>query len=227
MFVKVFLFVWMIPAFSGNMDDSDHVLKQHFKAHSQEDWNLFESLTAKGEWHIGPRMIYVDYQMKSPNKLAARSQKGKEALVSNQLYAGIKGLDETSKKGLAFGPDVALALSFVWPFGSPLASIEDQLTKKEDVQVDKEICHWYQQKLNKYTFDFFIRKTDKLFYKVTITDEKEVVVGTTTMKQYRKFGPYHLPSQVEVKTAELDYLLVFTDYVIGDYVTNDAFILTK
>ena len=201
---------------------NDHVLKHHFNAHSQEDWSLFESLTAKGEWHLGAKDYFVDYFIKQPNRWAAVTEEGAQRLISNSLYAGTKGLTDLPE-ATAFAAEEALALSFVWSFGSPLFEIADQLSKKGAIQMDQKPCHWYQFKEDKYTYDYFITKSDHLFYKVTISNEEGLVVASTTMAQYRKFGPYHMPSQVTVKTARLDYLMVFTDYVIGDYVSDREF----
>jgi hypothetical protein len=200
----------------------DHVLKHHFKVHNQENWDVFESLTAKGEWHIGPADYFVDYYIKQPNKWAAVGSQGNQRLISNKLYAGTSGIDEVAGTK-AFLPEEALTLSFVWNFGSPLFPIADQLEKKESVEVDQKPCHWYQYNDENFLYDFFITKSDHLFYKVSISSKDQGVIGTTTIAQYRKFGPYEMPSQVIIKTKRIDYLMVFTDYVVGDYVSDRQF----
>lgn len=211
------LFGMSMPATS-----SDHALKHHFRSHNQENWQAFESLTAKGEWHIGAADYFVRYYIKQPNKWTAIATEGQERLISNQWYAGIQGVGE-APGAVAFDKEEALALSFVWNFGSPLYPLSDQLVKKENVEVDQKPCYWYQYTGEEWVYDFFVTKSDHLFYKVTISDLEGNAVGSTTMIQYRKFGPYEMPSQVQIRTEEIDYLMVFTDYVIGDYVPNSRF----
>ena len=223
MVVRQFLLLYLISVLGGGVVPSnDHVLKHHFKMHSQDSWDVFESLTAKGEWHIGTADYFVDYYIKQPNKWTAVGTEGEEHLISNGLYAGTKGIGETSG-AIAFSPEEALALSFVWNFGSPLYPIADELIKKESVQVDQKPCNWYQYSDDKFLYDFFITKSDHLFYKVSISNADKKVIGTTTITQYRKFGPYEMPSQVMIKTENIEYLMVFTDYVIGDYVPDSRF----
>lgn len=215
-----YLLIW--GPVEANSLSNDHVLKHHFKMHSQENWDAFESLTAKGEWHIGATDYLVDFYIKQPNKWTAVETDGNRQLISNKLYAGTRGLSETMN-AVAFSPEEAIALSYVWNFGSPLYRIADALEKKETVEVDQKSCNWYQYTDDNFIYDFFITKSDHLFYKVSISNIDQEVVGTTTITQYRKFGPYEMPSQVLIKTDEIDYLMVFTDYVIGDYVPDRKF----
>lgn len=206
-------------------ETNDHALKKHFEAHRQNDWNAFESLTAQGEWHLGPDMYLVDYFIKKPNKWSAIAKEGKQQLISNQLFAGQIGLAPNNSQALE--PAEAIALSYVWSFGSPLYSIADQLQRKEELQVDQIPCHWYQYQKETMTYDFFISQKDHLFYKVVVTNEEGLVQSSTTIRQYRQFGPYQMPSQVTIKTEHLEYLMVFTDYVIGDYVDDRIFLPGK
>jgi hypothetical protein len=223
MMVYQFLLFYLITGLGGDSSPSnDHVLKHHFKMHSQDSWNAFESLTAKGEWHSGTGDYLVDYYIKQPNRWSAVGVDGRAQLISNGLYAGSKGI--VNKSGAtAFLPEEALALSFTWNFGSPLYPIVGNLTRKQSVQVDQKPCNWYQYSDDNYVYDFFISKSDHLFYKASISKEGEEVLATTTIAQYRRFGPYQMPSQVMIKTENIEYLMVFTDYVIGDYVSDTRF----
>jgi hypothetical protein len=201
----------------------DPILERHFLAHDQSDWNQFESLTAKGEWHIGSKTIYVDYLISKPHKLAAVSRNTREKLVTNELYAGMRGEDELTRKGIAFDLNEAISLSYAWSFGSPLFDDQEDLIRKEDVSVDQIPCYWYQRPEGRFTYDYFIRKSDNLHHKVTVSALDGRTVGTVTVEQYRKLGLFYMPSQVRIKTSKIDFLLVFTEYLIGDYVRPDSF----
>jgi hypothetical protein len=221
--MKIFFFISILLVFPRLTSSDLDKLEKHFEAHRQSDWQYIKSATALGEWHSAHGDFLVDYYLKSHDKIAIIGTEKKVSRIGNGLAAWEAG-EWTENKATALQINETLGLNQVWYFGSPLWDIRDKLVENDDVKIDDFECTWYSFLTNKLRYDYFIRKKDQLLYSVSITDLEGVQLLTRKVEQYRKFGPFYLPSQVRITTTEGSDLYVFTNYLLGEAVKDNWFI---
>lgn len=215
----MFFLSWSAPS---QQPDPKEILEKHFLAYKQSQWDALETVTATGKLDIAGKKWSMRMKARYPDMTRVETARMISGTNGGDYWKLDRDVDPRKAITQELGDRVFQAN--VFSFGSPLA--QDQLDLSFLGMMDKEgslyfVFEWQGE--GRKTKFYIDRKNYLMAFQEILWTANANDVFKITYEGYRTFGPFQIPIAINFESKDLNYSVVYDDFLIGDYVNPRLF----